>query len=108
MPAASEGDLDVVLAVVPRRAGDLDAFPALGDWTLDDEGGKRDLEGVGERPLRETNEVVEAPGPKTGDVARAIRDGGGLAGVTGSFGPSGSGSGGLGRRSWCACESTVR
>lgn len=108
MPAASEGALDAVLAVVPRRAGDLDAFPALGDWTFDDEGGMRDLEGVGERPLRETSEVVEAPGPTTGDVALAIREGGGFAGVTGSLGPSGSGSGALVRRSWCACESTVR
>lgn len=109
MPAASDGDLEAVLAVVPRRAGDLDAFFVLeGVCTFEDEGGTRDLEGVGDRPLRETSEVVEAPGPTTGDVALAMREGRCWAGVTGSLGPSGSGSGALGRRSWCVCESTVR
>lgn len=67
VPAA--GDFDAALAAVPRRAGDL----ALDDCALG--GGERALEGVGERPGRETSEVVDVPGPTLGDVALAIREG---------------------------------
>jgi hypothetical protein len=118
---AREGDLDVVLAFVPRLPADLglgDCAP-LGDCALLGGGDcpfgagdcalvVRALEGVGDWPARETSEGVDVAGPMGGDVARAIREGRGLAGVVGSGRLSGSGSNSALRASSSVCCSSLR